>query len=66
MRLGRAHGTFEVTDRYSERLARLPLWVELEPAAQDEVIRAVLEEARAADPQAPRMSARARAVPHLR
>jgi dTDP-4-amino-4,6-dideoxygalactose transaminase len=35
---GRAHGELEVTDRQSERLVRLPLWVGLSPAQQDRIV----------------------------
>jgi dTDP-4-amino-4,6-dideoxygalactose transaminase len=38
LRYGRAHGALEVTDRQSNRLIRLPLWVELTEAQQDRVI----------------------------
>ncbi|WP_455921240.1 dTDP-4-amino-4,6-dideoxygalactose transaminase [Pseudomonas putida] len=37
-RYGRVHGALGVTDRQSERLIRLPLWVGLESAQQDKVI----------------------------
>jgi dTDP-4-amino-4,6-dideoxygalactose transaminase len=47
MRFGRGHGGFEITDGHSERLVRLPLWVELTPEIVDTVIAAVIEEARA-------------------
>ncbi len=36
-RHGRAHGTLEVTNRQSERLIRLPLWMGLTEAQQDRV-----------------------------
>ncbi len=37
-RFGRAHGKLERTDRLSERLVRLPLWVGLEPGQQDFIV----------------------------
>jgi dTDP-4-amino-4,6-dideoxygalactose transaminase len=37
-RFGRAHGDLAVTNRQSERLIRLPLWVGLAPEAQQQVI----------------------------
>ena len=37
-RWGRAHGSLAVTERSSERLLRLPLYVDLSEAEQDEVI----------------------------
>jgi dTDP-4-amino-4,6-dideoxygalactose transaminase len=37
-RYGRTHGTLEVTDRQSERLVRLPLWVGLNEQQQDRVV----------------------------
>jgi dTDP-4-amino-4,6-dideoxygalactose transaminase len=37
-RYARVHGSMEKTDRLSERLVRLPLWVELTPAQQDTVV----------------------------
>jgi dTDP-4-amino-4,6-dideoxygalactose transaminase len=37
-RYGRTHGTLDVTDRQSERLIRLPLWVGLTEQQQDRVI----------------------------
>jgi dTDP-4-amino-4,6-dideoxygalactose transaminase len=37
-RYGRVHGSMAVTDRQSERLIRLPLWVGLTPEQQDRVI----------------------------
>ena len=43
-RYGRVHGSMAVTDRQSERLIRLPLWVGLTHEQQDRVI-AVLEAA---------------------
>lgn len=38
MRYGRAHGALNVTDRQSERLIRLPLWVGLSTEQQDRVV----------------------------
>ena len=46
-RVGRAAGECEVASEASERLARLPLWVEMTDAMVDEVIAAVIEEAHA-------------------
>lgn len=37
-RYGRVHGVLNVTDRQSERLVRLPLWVGLTEAQQDKVV----------------------------
>jgi dTDP-4-amino-4,6-dideoxygalactose transaminase len=37
-RYGRVHGALDVTDRQSERLVRLPLWVGLTEAQQDRVV----------------------------
>lgn len=37
-RYGRAHGALDVTDRQSERLIRLPLWVGLTEQQQDRVV----------------------------
>lgn len=37
-RYGRAHGTLEVTDRQSERLIRLPLWMGLVDEQQEKVL----------------------------
>ena len=37
-RYGRAHGTLDVTNRQSERLVRLPLWIGLIEAQQNKVI----------------------------
>ncbi|MDR2315988.1 MAG: dTDP-4-amino-4,6-dideoxygalactose transaminase [Pseudomonas sp.] len=37
-RYGRVHGSMAVTDRQSERLIRLPLWVGLTPEQQDQVV----------------------------
>lgn len=41
-RYGRAHGSMQVTDRQSERLIRLPLWLGLTPAQQERVVEPVL------------------------
>ncbi|MCU0072098.1 dTDP-4-amino-4,6-dideoxygalactose transaminase [Pseudomonas koreensis] len=38
LRYGRAHGSLEVTNRQSERLVRLPLWVGLSEEQQDRVV----------------------------
>jgi len=38
IRYGRAHGELEITQRQSERLIRLPLWVGLQDEQQDRVI----------------------------
>ncbi|MFM9384320.1 dTDP-4-amino-4,6-dideoxygalactose transaminase [Pseudomonas sp. UV AK001] len=38
LRYGRAHGSLEVTNRQSERLVRLPLWVGLSEDQQDRVV----------------------------
>jgi dTDP-4-amino-4,6-dideoxygalactose transaminase len=46
-RFGRAHGSLAVTDEFSERLVRLPLWVELTPEMIDVVASVVVDEARA-------------------
>jgi dTDP-4-amino-4,6-dideoxygalactose transaminase len=46
-RFGRAHGRFAQTERNSERLVRLPLWVELTPSQIDAVIEAATRAARA-------------------
>ena len=45
-RFGRAEGSMEVTDRFSERLVRLPLWVELDDQLIGRVIEASVESAR--------------------
>jgi dTDP-4-amino-4,6-dideoxygalactose transaminase len=45
-RFGRPHGSLAVTDELSERLVRLPLWVELAPEMVDAVVDAVVAEAR--------------------
>ncbi|WP_454835899.1 dTDP-4-amino-4,6-dideoxygalactose transaminase [Pseudomonas lini] len=37
-RYGRTHGTLDVTDRQSDRLVRLPLWVGLNEQQQDRVV----------------------------
>lgn len=46
LRFGRPHGLLKETDAYSERLVRLPLWVDLTPALIEEIIGAVVEVAR--------------------
>jgi len=38
MRYGRAHGSMDITDGYSERLLRLPLWLGLSADHQDKVV----------------------------
>jgi dTDP-4-amino-4,6-dideoxygalactose transaminase len=38
LRYGRTHGSMEVTDRQSERLIRLPLWIGLSQQQQDRVV----------------------------
>jgi dTDP-4-amino-4,6-dideoxygalactose transaminase len=40
-RYGRVHGTLDVTDSVSERLVRLPLWVEMSSTDVDRVVAAV-------------------------
>jgi len=42
-RYGRAHGALDVTNRQSERLIRLPLWVGLTVAHQDRVVKVLAE-----------------------
>lgn len=42
-RYGRVHGSMEMTDRQSERLVRLPLWLGLTPEIQQRVIRSLFE-----------------------
>lgn len=42
MEFGRVHGIMEVTDQMSERLLRLPLWVELDQAGIERVIAQVI------------------------
>ncbi|MGI8729154.1 MAG: dTDP-4-amino-4,6-dideoxygalactose transaminase [Solirubrobacteraceae bacterium] len=42
-RFGRAHGDLAVTDDISDRLVRLPLWVQMTPADLEVVVRAVSE-----------------------
>ncbi|KRI01737.1 dTDP-4-amino-4,6-dideoxygalactose transaminase [Curvibacter sp. PAE-UM] len=37
-RYGRVHGSMQMTDRQSERLIRLPLWLGLTPAQQERVV----------------------------
>jgi dTDP-4-amino-4,6-dideoxygalactose transaminase len=44
LRYGRTHGSLEVTNRQSEQLIRLPLWVGLSPGQQDEVIQVLRNE----------------------
>lgn len=44
LRYGRVHGSMEMTDRQSERLVRLPLWLGLSTEKQGEVVK-VLERA---------------------
>jgi dTDP-4-amino-4,6-dideoxygalactose transaminase len=46
-RFGRVSGDCGLTTSISERLVRLPLWVEMTEAMVDEVVAAVIEEARA-------------------
>jgi dTDP-4-amino-4,6-dideoxygalactose transaminase len=41
-RYGRVHGGMQVTDRQSERLIRLPLWLGLTPVQQERVVELVL------------------------
>ena len=43
-RYGRVHGTMDVTNRQSERLARLPLWVGLSETQQDRVVNVLASE----------------------
>jgi dTDP-4-amino-4,6-dideoxygalactose transaminase len=38
MRFGRCHGSLDVTDRQSERLVRLPLWVGISESQQLRVV----------------------------
>lgn len=42
-RYGRVHGSMEMTDRQSERLVRLPLWLGLTPEMQERVIRSLFD-----------------------
>lgn len=42
-RYGREHGKLEMTDKLSERLVRLPLWVGLTEAQQDRVIQVLTD-----------------------
>jgi len=42
-RYGRVHGTMGMTDRLSERLVRLPLWVGISEAQQAQVISAMVD-----------------------
>ena len=46
LRFGRADGSMAVTDRFSERLVRLPLWVELDDALIARVVDASIAAAR--------------------
>ncbi|MBK0391943.1 dTDP-4-amino-4,6-dideoxygalactose transaminase [Ramlibacter algicola] len=41
VRYGRVHGSMEVTDRQSERLVRLPLWLGLDEGLQQRVVESV-------------------------
>ena len=43
-RYGRVHGTMDVTNRQSERLIRLPLWVGLTETQQDRVVNVLASE----------------------
>ena len=43
LRFGRTHGHMTETDAYSERLVRLPLWLDLTPDLIDAVIEASVE-----------------------
>jgi len=45
LRFARAHGPMRETDAYSERLVRLPLWIDLTPDLIDAVIEASVEAA---------------------
>jgi len=40
---GRGHGNLDITERYAERIVRLPLWVSLSTKNQERVINAVFE-----------------------
>ncbi len=42
-RYGRAHGALEVTDRQSERLVRLPLWIGLSAEQQQRIVKVLTE-----------------------
>jgi dTDP-4-amino-4,6-dideoxygalactose transaminase len=42
-RYGRVHGSMEMTDRQSERLVRLPLWLGLTSEMQERVIRSLFD-----------------------
>lgn len=42
-RYGRTHGSMEVTDRQSERLVRLPLWIGLTSDQQDRIVDALAQ-----------------------
>lgn len=46
-RYGKMHGSLEVTDRQSDRLVRLPLWVGLTPAQQERIVSALYAACRA-------------------
>jgi dTDP-4-amino-4,6-dideoxygalactose transaminase len=50
VRFGRAEGRFEVTQAVSDRLVRLPLWLDLTEDMIHDVVEAVLAEARALRP----------------
>lgn len=42
-RYGRVHGSMQFTDRQSERLIRLPLWLGLTPAQQERVVELIAD-----------------------
>jgi dTDP-4-amino-4,6-dideoxygalactose transaminase len=42
-RYGRVHGSMDVTNRQSERLIRLPLWVGLEPRQQELIVKTLTQ-----------------------
>ncbi|ETX00907.1 MAG: hypothetical protein ETSY2_38215, partial [Candidatus Entotheonella gemina] len=42
-RYGRVHGKLDVTNRQSEQLVRLPLWVGLDEGQQDKVVDVLLK-----------------------
>lgn len=46
-RYGRVHGSMKVTDRQSEQLLRLPLWLGLTSEKQDWIVRSLVESAEA-------------------
>lgn len=46
-RYGRTHGSLEVTDRQSERLIRLPLWIGLDRAQQELIVDTLAKACRA-------------------